>query len=342
MATVTVTIPIGATSATYPHTLGHTDYAIIPVPSALDNKFLVADKTAFEFTLITNNVDYEYNRNFVCIIIEHPITVTATIDAFTDQATVSHSLGHDNFTAIPVPLTLEDTFVVTAKTTTEFTLQVNSTDFENSRAFTCILIQYPTTIDATIPAEEDTVTVPYAFGNTDYNLLIAPQSLEDAFTIEKAADEFTVNINNPDFLNPRTFVCTLILGGEYMSTATEGLNGNLTVNGTTIALLSEVTFEHSRDAKEWVPMGSVDTTDVLLGANTYKVTAKRGFVDNTYLNYIRGGSVLAGTLYPVGGTTVTAYGSLICTNSKLSGIKQAAADPVMEDLTFIFFNVTHT
>jgi hypothetical protein len=127
-----------------------------------------------------------------------------------------------------------------------------------------------------------------------------------------------------------------------MSTATEGLNANLTLNGTTIVLLSECTLEHSRDAKEWVPMGSVNTTDVLLGPNVYKITAKHGYVDNTYLNYIHGGSILAGTLYPRGGTTPLTAGSLICTGSKLGNMKQESADPVMEDLTFIVYHVTHT
>jgi hypothetical protein len=126
-----------------------------------------------------------------------------------------------------------------------------------------------------------------------------------------------------------------------MSTATEGLNGNLTVNGTTIALLSECSLEHSREAKEWVPLGSLSTTDVLLGPNVYKITAKHAFVDNTYANYISGGSILAGTFFPIGGTTPTTYGSLVCTNRGVTGIMQGAVDPTMEDLTFIFFHVTH-
>ncbi len=127
-----------------------------------------------------------------------------------------------------------------------------------------------------------------------------------------------------------------------MSSVQEGLYASLSVNGTVMALLSEVGFEHSRDGKEWFPMGSVDANDVLLGVNKYRITGKHGYVDNTYLNYIHGGSILAGTLYPRGGTTPLIAGSLICTGSKLSGMKQESADPVMEDLTFIFYKVTHT
>lgn len=126
-----------------------------------------------------------------------------------------------------------------------------------------------------------------------------------------------------------------------MSVCKEGLYGNVTVNGTTIALLSEVSYTHTRESKEWVALGSTKTTNVLLGAEKYKLSAKRGYLDNTYQNYISGGSVLAGTFFPRGGTTPTVYGSLICVSAPVSGVKQEAADAVMEDLDFIFYNVTH-
>lgn len=123
--------------------------------------------------------------------------------------------------------------------------------------------------------------------------------------------------------------------------ATEGLTSTLLIGTVQMALLSEVNFEMTRDSKEWVPMGSTKTTDVLLGAVKYRVTAKHGYVDNTYANYITGGSTLSGTIIPcTGGGTY--YGSLVCVSATLSGMVQAAADPVFEDLTFIFFNVTHT
>lgn len=127
-----------------------------------------------------------------------------------------------------------------------------------------------------------------------------------------------------------------------MSSVSEGLNASCSVNGTVIALLSEVGFEMNRDIKEWVPIGSVKTTETLDGVSKYKLTAKHGYVNNTYLNYIYGGSELTGTLFPRGGTTPTISGTLKCTSAKISGMKQESADPVMEDLTFIFYNVTHT
>ena len=121
----------------------------------------------------------------------------------------------------------------------------------------------------------------------------------------------------------------------------EGLYGNLTVNGTTIANLSEVEYSHSRIAAEWVPLGSLVTTQVLLGVNKYKLTAKHAYVNNAYQNYISGGSVLAGTFFPLGGTTPTAAGSLVCVSGNISGVKRESADPVMENLEFVFYAVTH-
>lgn len=126
-----------------------------------------------------------------------------------------------------------------------------------------------------------------------------------------------------------------------MSSPMEGLQASLSVNGTVIALLDEVNYDQSRDVKEWVPMGSVKTTEILEGVVKYKVTAKHGYVDNTFLNYITGGSVLTGTVFPRGGTTPTISGSMYCTNAKISGMKRESPDPVMEDLTFVLYNVTH-
>lgn len=126
-----------------------------------------------------------------------------------------------------------------------------------------------------------------------------------------------------------------------MSTCQEGLYGSLSYNGTTIALLSEVDFKMKRNSKRWYPMGSVDASDVLLGAVTYDVTAKHAYIDNTYLGFIKGGSAMLGTFFPRGGASPTIAGTMVCTDSGVGGVKAEAADPVMEDLTFIMYGVTH-
>ncbi len=118
----------------------------------------------------------------------------------------------------------------------------------------------------------------------------------------------------------------------------EGLNGSLAINGTVIAQLSEVTFKHSREAKEWIPLGSASTVDVLLGPNKYSATAKHAYVDSVWANFVVGGSFLPGTLYPINGKTIA--GTFVCHSHNISGIKAEAADPVFEDLDFIVYNVT--
>jgi hypothetical protein len=121
----------------------------------------------------------------------------------------------------------------------------------------------------------------------------------------------------------------------------EGYNASLSLGGTVVANLSEVSYEETRAYKEWVPMGSIQPSQVLLGALKYKVTAKHGWVDNTYLNYMSGGSILAGTVLPRGGTTPVISGSCVVVGSKLSNMKQESADPVLDDITIVMYNVTH-
>lgn len=125
-------------------------------------------------------------------------------------------------------------------------------------------------------------------------------------------------------------------------TVKEGMYGTLSIGGSAVAALSEVSFKASRAAKDWVPMGTPDANQILLGAETFKLTAKRGYIDNTYLAMIRSGTVLAGTFYPRGGTSPYCAGSLVCTDSGVSGVKQGSADPVLEDLTFSMYAVTYT
>ena len=70
--------------------------------------------------------------------------LTVTILATQDSATASHSIGHTNYEVIPVPLAVTDTFVVTDKTSSSFTLTTNNVDFGNDRIFTCLISEYGT------------------------------------------------------------------------------------------------------------------------------------------------------------------------------------------------------
>jgi hypothetical protein len=118
----------------------------------------------------------------------------------------------------------------------------------------------------------------------------------------------------------------------------EGLNGSLAINGTVIAALTEVTFEHTRPAKEWIPLGSATVVELLWGVNKFTATAKHAYIDSLYATLVTGGSALPGTLYPVNGKTIG--GTFACVRHGISGIQMESNDPVIEDLDFIVYNVT--
>ena len=120
----------------------------------------------------------------------------------------------------------------------------------------------------------------------------------------------------------------------------EGLNANMSVGGTEIAKLSDVEFECNADVVEWADMGDTETSEVLHGVRKYKGTARKGYIDNTYLTYFIGGSALVGTVFPRGGSTVYVAGTFEITSWKLTGMKRESADPVLEEIAFIMYNVT--
>ncbi len=71
MTNINVTIPANSDNATASHSIGHTNYDVVPLPLALGDVFQVSAKTASSFLLTTNNVDMENDRTFTCIVIEY-------------------------------------------------------------------------------------------------------------------------------------------------------------------------------------------------------------------------------------------------------------------------------
>lgn len=63
-----VTIPAGVDHADGTHTVGNTDYNVIPLPLGLGETLTVTGKTASSFTLTINNVDAVNPRVYTCII----------------------------------------------------------------------------------------------------------------------------------------------------------------------------------------------------------------------------------------------------------------------------------
>ena len=125
-----------------------------------------------------------------------------------------------------------------------------------------------------------------------------------------------------------------------MSTLSEGLNATMSVEGTVIAKLAEIEFECNADVVEWADIGATVTSEVLHGVRKFKGMARKGYLNNTYLDYFTGGSALEGTIFPRGSTTPYIAGTFEVTNWKLTNMKHETADPVLEDVQFIMYNIT--
>jgi hypothetical protein len=120
----------------------------------------------------------------------------------------------------------------------------------------------------------------------------------------------------------------------------EGLNATMSVEGTAIAKLADVEFECTADVVEWADMGETLTSDVLHGVRTFKGMARKGYIDNEYLGWFTGGSALVGTIFPRGGTSVYIAGTFEITNWKLTGMSHGKADPVLEEVSFIMYDIS--
>jgi hypothetical protein len=69
------------------------------------------------------------------------VNVLVTVPAGVDYADASHSIGHTNYDVVPIPLSLGQTFLITAKTASAFTLTVSDTELSSARVFTCIIVE---------------------------------------------------------------------------------------------------------------------------------------------------------------------------------------------------------
>lgn len=122
----------------------------------------------------------------------------------------------------------------------------------------------------------------------------------------------------------------------------EGLYAYITIGTTPVAFLTEVTLSISRDYKEWVTMGSLTVSDVLQGAVKVKGNCKAAYIDNTFIDYVWGGSTLTGSILPRGTVSGTHYisGSLQFVNCNITNMKQEEANAVLNECDFIIYNIT--
>ena len=128
-----------------------------------------------------------------------------------------------------------------------------------------------------------------------------------------------------------------------MSTAARGLDATLSIGTsagslTQIGLLTGITFKANKKVTEFVPMGSLETQQVLQGVKKYEGSYKKAFVDWAYVNYFTGGSVLVGSLVPRSGKSVV--GSLVITGVDLSNMETENEAAVHEDGIFVMYLVS--
>lgn len=122
--------------------------------------------------------------------------------------------------------------------------------------------------------------------------------------------------------------------------AMEGMMGSFSLGGSAIALMTGVNLEWNRSVTEMAYLGQTAVSDVMQGVKKYKGTANKAYVDNTYLKVFMAGTELVGTLYPRGGTTPYIAGTVVLTGGRLSGIEKDSEAPVIEDISFVMYNIT--
>ena len=128
-----------------------------------------------------------------------------------------------------------------------------------------------------------------------------------------------------------------------MSTAARGLDATISIGTsagtlTAIGLLTGTDFDLTKPVTEFVPMGSLETQQVLQGVKKYKGAYRKAFVDWTYVGYLTGGSVLVGSMVPRSGKSVV--GSLVITGGRLTNMETENEAAVIEEGNFVMYLVS--
>lgn len=123
-----------------------------------------------------------------------------------------------------------------------------------------------------------------------------------------------------------------------MSTPARGMDGTIYFGTVPIGLLTGVDFAFNKDVSEFAEMGTAVVTAALQGVQHFSGGYKKAYVDNTYIDYFTGGSVLLGSIVPRSGQSIV--GSLIITGGRLSGMAAEAPAAIIEEGTFIMYSMT--
>ena len=122
----------------------------------------------------------------------------------------------------------------------------------------------------------------------------------------------------------------------------EGLNAGFSLGGTALGLFESAEFSVEREAVEWNNAGTPVTSDVLLGPVKYKCTARKGYVDNTFLTNLEQGVAMVGSIFPRGGSTPYIQGSVQITRCAINNMRHDTAEPVIQEMEFIMYAVSHS
>lgn len=71
MANILVTIPANEDHASATHSIGHTNYEVLPIPLTLHQTFTVTLKTATTFLLTVSDAEFSSDRIFTCIMVDN-------------------------------------------------------------------------------------------------------------------------------------------------------------------------------------------------------------------------------------------------------------------------------
>jgi len=123
-----------------------------------------------------------------------------------------------------------------------------------------------------------------------------------------------------------------------MSTAARGMDGVLSIGGTAIGLLTGVDFAWDKPVTEFAAMGTSYVTQVLHGVRHYHGAFRKAFVDCTYHTIFQDETVLVGSLVARSGRSFV--GSLVITGGSLENLDAEESAAVIEEGTFVMYNVT--
>lgn len=130
----------------------------------------------------------------------------------------------------------------------------------------------------------------------------------------------------------------------------EGLNANMLLGthcpmGTwvesAVALLQGVDLSWNQEKVRFYHMGSINNYYVLDGVVAFQGAFRKANVNPLYLGSLHVGTVeYCGSIYPRGGVTPAIIGTVVLTGGSLSNMAAQNANAVMEEQSFIIFNMT--